>query len=502
MTRIDQTANQITNQTESKTNRVKRSANPVSYLAGQSAPSPDFKFNKFNNKFNKSNQNYPIFTDDMKKTHKILIPNMAPIQFGIIAAAMEYRGYNVELLQNRGEQVSELGLKYVHNDTCYPALLVIGQFLDALQSGEYDLDHTALIITQTGGGCRASNYIFLLRKALDRAGYNQIPVLSLNFSGLEKDSSFPMDISFLRMAFAGIYYGDLLVALKAQTEPYEIHAGDAAALQNKWMNFICDKIRHGKGYSYQAMKKYMPLIASEFAEIPVRRIPKVKVGVVGEIYVKYSPLGNNDLEKFLAAQDCEVNLPGLMGFMQYSIFNIAETSRLYGGALAERYGAEAVLNYIARMENVMIRALKNNHFHAPLPFRELVSLADGVIGSGNKMGEGWLLTAEMIELIRAGYENIICAQPFGCLPNHICGKGKINKIRELYPSANITPIDYDPSATRVNQENRIKLMLAVGQERLSNRNAAVKDMTTRDESESRDEISESLFRDERKAALA
>ena len=410
---------------------------------------------------------YPVFTESMKKTHTILIPNMAPVQFRILAAAMEHKGYRVELLGNCGSQVSELGLKYVHNDTCYPALLVIGQFLDALNSGKYDLEHTALIITQTGGGCRASNYIFLLRKALEKAGYGNIPVLSLNFSGLEKGNSLPMDLTFMRMALSAIYYGDLLVALKAQTAPYEVHPGDAAALQEKWLDTICGWVLAGKGYSQREMKVAMPKIAAEFAAIPVRRVPKVKVGVVGEIYVKYSPLGNNDLEKFLASQDCEVNLPGLMGFVQYCAYNPSETARLYGGTFLEKHISGLILGYIAQMEKVIIRALKDHGYHAPLPFNELTRLTEGLISKGDKMGEGWLLTAEMAELIRAGYENIICAQPFGCLPNHICGKGMINKLREMYPQANITPIDYDPSATRVNQENRIKLMLAVARERLT-----------------------------------
>ena len=409
---------------------------------------------------------YPVFTEDMKKTHTILIPNMAPVQFRILAAAMEYKGYQVELLGNCGSQVSELGLKYVHNDTCYPALLVIGQFLDALESGKYDLDHTALIITQTGGGCRASNYIHLLRKALVKAGYGQIPVLSLNFSGLEKGNSLPMDMTFMRMALAAIYYGDLLVTLKAQTAPYETHPGDAAALQEKWLDTICRWVHEGKGFSQREMKSAMPKIAAEFAAIPVHQVPKVKVGVVGEIYVKYSPLGNNDLENFLASQDCEVNLPGLMGFVQYCAYNPSETARLYGGTFLEKHVSDLILGYIAQMEEVIIRALKDNGYHAPLPFSELTKLTEGLISKGDKMGEGWLLTAEMAELIRSGYENIVCAQPFGCLPNHICGKGMINKLRELYPQANITPIDYDPSATRVNQENRIKLMLAVARERL------------------------------------
>lgn len=413
--------------------------------------------------------NYPKFTPEMKKTHKILIPNMAPVQFRILAAAMEQAGYQCELLENCGSEVSELGLKYVHNDTCYPALLVIGQFLDALNSGKYDLDHTALIITQTGGGCRASNYIHLLRKALVKAGYPQVPVVSLNFSGLEKDSGFPITIPFMRKLMAVIYYGDLLVTLRAQTEPYELEKGAAEAMQEKWLEKICGWVREDRGWSGRELKAAMPQIAADFAAIPVNRVPKVKVGVVGEIYVKYSPLGNNDLEKFLASQDCEVNLPGLMGFVQYCAYNMGKTARLYGGETLTKYGSDAVLLYIESIEKVMIKSLEDHGYHAPMPFRELTKLPGDIIDTGCKMGEGWLLTAEMIELVRAGYENIVCAQPFGCLPNHICGKGMINRIRELYPTANITPIDYDPSATRVNQENRIKLMLAVARERLMER---------------------------------
>lgn len=419
-------------------------------------------------------QDYPKFTPEMKKTHKILIPNMAPVQFRILAAVMEQAGYHCELLENCGSHVCELGLKYVHNDTCYPALLVIGQFLDALNSGKYDLDHTALIITQTGGGCRASNYIHLLRKALVKAGYPQVPVVSLNFSGLERDSGFPLTLPMIRKLLSAIYYGDFLMTLKAQTEPYELEHGAALACQERWLDKICNWILQDKGWTGREVKAALPKIAADFAAIPICRVPKVKVGVVGEIYVKYSPLGNNDLEKFLASQDCEVNLPGLMGFVQYCAYNLGETARLYGGSFWEKPASGFFLGYIENLESAMIRVLKDYGYHAPLPFRELSKLSDGIISHGDKMGEGWLLTAEMIELVQAGYENIICAQPFGCLPNHICGKGMIHKIRELYPQANITPIDYDPSATRVNQENRIQLMLAVARERLSEREKAPK----------------------------
>ena len=416
-------------------------------------------------------QSYPRFTPDMKKTHKILIPNMAPVQFRLMAAIMEQAGYQCELLENCGSQVAELGLKYVHNDTCYPALLVIGQFLDALNSGKYDLDHTALIITQTGGGCRASNYIHLLRKALLKAGYGRIPVVSLNFSGLEKDSGFPLTLTMIRRLLSVIHYGDLLVTLRAQTEPYEINKGETEAMQEKWIGRLRELFLQDKGWHGREVKANMPKIAADFASIPVKRVEKIKVGVVGEIYVKYSPLGNNDLEKFLASQDCEVNIPGLMGFVQYCVYNFSETARLYGGNVLTLNASSLLLNIIGKTEKVMIDSLKANGYHAPMPFLELVKQADGVISTGTKMGEGWLLTAEMVELVRTGYENIVCAQPFGCLPNHICGKGVINRIRELYPTANITPIDYDPGATRVNQENRIKLMLAVARERMEQREA-------------------------------
>ena len=329
---------------------------------------------------------YPRFTPDMKKTHKILIPNMAPVQFRLMAAVMEQQGYMCELLENCGSQVAELGLKYVHNDTCYPALLVIGQFIDALNSGKYDLDHTALIITQTGGGCRASNYIHLLRKALVKAGYGQVPVVSLNFSGLEKGSGFPITLTTIRRLLAVIYYGDLLVTLRAQTEPYEVHKGDAEALQEKWIETLRGWFLADNGWKSREVRANMPKIAAEFAAIPVNRTPKVKVGVVGEIYVKYSPLGNNDLEKFLASQDCEVNIPGLMGFVQYCVYNFSETARLYGGNVLTLNASSLLLDIIGKTERVMIDSLRNNGYHAPMPFKELVKQADGVISTGDKMG--------------------------------------------------------------------------------------------------------------------
>ena len=291
---------------------------------------------------------------------------------------------------------------------------------------------------------------------------------SLNFSGLEKDSGFQMTVPLLRQAVASIFYGDMLCALRNQVAPYEDTPGAADRLVDTWISRLGRALLADKGYTAREMKHTFPLIAREFATIPVTRVPKVKVGVVGEIYVKYSPLGNNDLQKFLESQDCEVNFPGLMGFCQYCIFNMGEDHTLYGGKLTTKLVTDQLLNYLDGIERAMLKATADAGFYAPGPFKELIEKPKGVISLGAKMGEGWLLTAEMIELVQGGYGNIVCAQPFGCLPNHIVGKGMINKIRAMYPAANITPIDYDPSATKVNQENRIKLMLAVAKERLTN----------------------------------
>ena len=406
-------------------------------------------------------QNYPKFTPEMKKTHKILIPNMAPVQFRILAAVMRQAGYTCELLENCGSQVSELGLKYVHNDTCYPALLVIGQFLDALGSGKYDLDHTALIITQTGGGCRASNYIHLLRKALKKDGLDFIPVISLNLSGLESNSGFKITLPMIRRAIAALTYGDLLMLLKNQTKPYEAAPGESDALVDTWIQKLTSLFEEGKAFSQREVREYFEQIARSFAEVKRRDVEKIKVGVVGEIYVKYSPLANNGLEQFLFEQDCEVMVPGILSFMIFKVDNRLEDIQLYGGSQAKKQVCTLLKWYFTKYETDLIAAVKKfPQFTAPAPYSHLKELAGKVIGYGCKMGEGWLLTAEAMELVESGYGNVVCAQPFGCLPNHIVGKGMIRKLKDDYPFSNIVAIDYDPGATKINQENRIKLMLA------------------------------------------
>ena len=406
----------------------------------------------------------------MKQEYTILCPQMAEIHFSLIINVFRNCGYNMVLLKNDGPNVVHEGLKYVHNDTCYPALLVIGQFMDALKSGKYDLDRTALIITQTGGGCRASNYIHLLRKALRRAGIENIPVISLNLSGLESNPGFSLTLPMLRRLVAGLVYGDLLMLLDNQVKPYELKKGESAALVQKWIAELTSQFSRNEGYSLKQQKGNLEKIAAEFAAIPVHRVPKIRVGIVGEIFVKYSSLGNNQLEQFLSEQDCEVNVPGLLNFMLFKVDNRMEDIKLYGGSSVKFRVVKAMMDYLMKMQELLIAAVKTQPcFEAPLNYPHTKALVKDVIGYGNKMGEGWLLTAEMLELVECGFENIVCTQPFGCLPNHICGKGMIRRIKEIDDRANIVPIDYDPSATRVNQENRIKLMLAVARESLKQR---------------------------------
>ena len=413
-----------------------------------------------------------LFTREMKREYTILCPMMLPIHFRLIVNVMKNCGYRFELLTTTGPNIVQEGLKYVHNDTCYPALLVIGQFIDALHSGKYDPDRTALAITQTGGGCRASNYIHLLRKALKKAGFEKIPVVSLNLSFLEHNPGFTITLPMIRKIVAGLVYGDALMLLYNQTEAYETRKGESERKVRAWTGELSAQINRGKGLSLRQQTENLRRIVRDFASVPIRKVPKVKVGIVGEIYVKYAALGNNNLEGFLRGQDCEINIPGIMGFALFKVDNRLDDIRLYGGSRVKFFFCSLLMNYLLKMQNTLIEAVKSEpRYLAPAPYAHTKELVKGVIGYGSKMGEGWLLTAEMLELTEQGYGNIVCAQPFGCLPNHINGKGMIHKIRAVDERANIVPIDYDPSATRVNQENRIKLMLAVAREKLAGRDA-------------------------------
>ena len=402
------------------------------------------------------------FTRAMRKTYKILFPNMCEIHFRILRNVFLNAGYDIELLTDSGQQVVDEGLKYVHNDTCYPALLTIGQMITALKSGRYDVNRVALMMSQTGGGCRASNYIHLLRKALEKAGFGQVPVISVNLSGLERNSGFTITLGLLRRAMGALIYGDLMMLLRNQTRPYEANPGQTDALVARWVEDLSAMMRRGRGISRKAIRANLSAIVADFEALPLRPVRKTKVGVVGEIYAKYCPLANNNLEDFLAQQDCEVMVPALFGFFLFKVDNRLEDIKLYGGSRLKFAFVSWLYNFLEKMEGYLVDALSaSSRYHTPARYRHVKELAGQLIGYGCKMGEGWFLTGEMLELIESGYGNIVCAQPFGCLPNHIVGKGMIRPIRERYPQANIVAVDYDASATRVNQENRIKLMLAM-----------------------------------------
>ncbi len=417
-----------------------------------------------------------IFTKEMKKTYTLLFPMMAPIHFKMLGKVFNHYGYKAELLETTGPEIAQTGLKYIQNDMCYPAILSCGQMIAAVQSGKYDIHHVALLITQTGGGCRASNYIKLLRKGMDRAGLGFVPTISVNVSGLEPNPGMKITLGMIRRSLAAVIYGDMLMCLSNQVRPYEIHKGETDKLVSKWQDELCNQMLFGNGYKFKRIKENLDNIVKDFAKIKKDDTPRVKVGVVGEIYVKYAALGNNNLEKFLSDQGCEVNLPGMMNFILFKIDNRIIDIDLYGGHKMKRIVCKMLFDYATKIQNMFNESIaKNSSFYVPATYAHVKELDKGVNGYGNRMGEGWLLTGEMLELAESGYSNIVCTQPFGCLPNHISGKGMIRKIRELYPLSNIVAVDYDPGAPKVNQENRIKLMLSIGKENLEKQLAEEKE---------------------------
>jgi len=398
----------------------------------------------------------------MKKDYTILLPNMLPMHFKIMSAALQTYGYKTVLLENDGHDVIECGLKYTHNDTCYPALLVIGQFIDALQSGRYDLNKTAVMMTQTGGGCRASNYIALIRKALKKAGFPQVPVISLNVAGLEKNPGFRITLGLGKRILYGVYYGDLLMSLVNQCRPYEITPGATQAMADKWVARLTAEVGSKKPISYRSVRKNYAAILQDFdRNLPRTAARKVRVGIVGEIFVKFAPIGNNHLEDFLVGEGAETVMAGLQDFLMYTVNTAVVDYRLYGMKRGKAAVMRFAYNFLHKKQLDFIRLYKeNSSFTPPTDFERTRAAIEGYISEGVQMGEGWLLTAEMLELIESGVKNVVCTQPFGCLPNHIVGKGMMKVIREHHPGVNLVAIDYDSSASRINQENRLKLMLA------------------------------------------
>ena len=406
-----------------------------------------------------------LFTKEMKEEYTLLMPQMLPVHFGMFKKLLQLEGYKVDMLTTHHRGIVDEGQKYVHNDTCYPALLVIGQLIDAIKNGGYDPHKVALLITQTGGGCRASNYIHLLRKALIKAGYDYIPVISVSF-GLEKNPGFGLTIPLIKKMVYAMLYGDVIVDLANQVRPYEVEEGAADHMIEHWENELVNSFDRGQRMKFPSFVQTIREIVADYETIPVRQEEKVKVGVVGEIYVKFSPLGNNNLEAFLLSEGCEVVVPGLTDFMIFKIFNRITDVELYGGSKIKYLFCKVLMNYVVKRQNTVIEIMEKSRFRVPTPFEQIHQSVQPYLGDGNKMGEGWLLTGEMLELIHEGIPNIVCTQPFGCLPNHIVGKGMIRPLKDDYPDSNIVAIDYDPSATAINQENRIKLMLANARQKM------------------------------------
>ena len=415
---------------------------------------------------------YIPFTEEMKKDYTILAPNMLPMHFKLIMQILENEGYHTEVLKNEGQDVIEAGLRYVHNDTCYPATLVIGQFIHAIESGKYDPHKTALIMFQTGGGCRASNYIFLIRKALERAGYGYVPVISFSLHNIEHHPGFKMTIPILYRMFYCLFYGDILMSLVNQCRPYEVTKGESQALADRFTEEIAKQLMT-EGVSFKRLKSDVVRILDAFAAIPMVKRKAVRVGVVGEIYVKYSPFGNNRLVDFLTEEGAEVTVPGLVDFFLFTICQKIEDYNLFRMHKLSIYLYRFFYNFMLKKQRAIWDIVeKDGRFRAAAPFTETVEGIKSYMSLGCKMGEGWLLPAEIIELSHSGVKNVVCAQPFGCLPNHICGKGMMKPIKDRIPDVNIVAIDYDASATKVNQENRLKLMLANARDAMEAEEAA------------------------------
>ncbi|MDB1923463.1 2-hydroxyacyl-CoA dehydratase [Clostridium tertium] len=401
---------------------------------------------------------YKIFTKEMKENYKILVPNMLPIHFKILDKILKDYGFNIEFLEDDVSTIIDAGLKYSNNDICYPAMIVIGQFISALKSGKYDINKTALLMSQTGGGCRASNYIHLIRKALENSGFEEVPAIGLSLTGIEKHPGLKLSPSIILKAVYAVLYGDLIMCLYNKVKPYEINDGETDKILDEMIEYLN---KNFSGIKYMNVSKISKIIIKAFDDIDINKKEKIKVGIVGEIYMKYSRMGNNHLEEFLVKEDAEVVQSGLMDFVNYCILNSIIDYKLYKRGFIKSKFAKVAYKFILRLQRKINSNIeKYSKFESPTDFEEVRKMADGYIGYGVKMGEGWLLVANMIELINIGANNIICAEPFGCLPNHIVGRGAIRKILEKNPNANIVVIDYDPSQSQINQENRIKLMLS------------------------------------------
>ena len=394
----------------------------------------------------------------MKEDYTIIIPQMSPIHFQYLEVAFKESGYNAILVPTVDKNAIDEGLKYVNNDACYPTLVTLGKMISVLKSGDFDPDKTALIMSQTGGGCRASNYIALLRKALKDLGMEQIPVISFNTAGLESNPGFKIDVPMGKRLIIAAMYGDLFQRLLYATRPYEAEPGSAEGIMKIYEEAIFQNCRDGKVSVY---KKLVKKIVDEYDRLPLRDIHKPKVGVVGEILVKYHPDANNNIVDIIEKEGGEAVVLDLVDFFLYGMYSKKFNYEKLSGSYKQFKVNQIGISLIEWFRKPMREALRaSRRFEEPSYIEHTAEEASQIASIGNQCGEGWLLTGEMIELIKSGATNIACLQPFACLPNHVTGKGMMKALRERFPKANIVAIDYDPGASDTNQLNRIKLMMS------------------------------------------
>lgn len=406
------------------------------------------------------------FTKEMRKDYTILCPQMSPIHFDLIEPAFRSCGYNIEVLDNDNKSAVDVGLKYVNNDACFPSLMVVGQIMEAILSGKYDLDKIAIIISQTGGGCRASNYIGFIRRALEKSGHPHIPVISINLSGLEENPGFKISLPLIIKGMYAVVFGDIFMRCLYRVRPYEVTSGSANALHDKWKQ-QCITFVSSKYPSRRQFKKMCIQIIKEFDHLPMLDIKKPRVGVVGEILVKFLPAANNYLVELLEHEGAEAVVPDLLDFLLYSFYNQNFKASHLGMSKLSAWKGNIGIKALEWFRSPATKAfVASAHFDAPAKITDLADMAQDIVSIGNQTGEGWFLTGEMLELIHSGASNIVCTQPFACLPNHVVGKGVIKELRNRHPLANVVAIDYDPGASEVNQLNRIKLMLSTANKNL------------------------------------
>ena len=398
--------------------------------------------------------------------YTILAPQMSPIHFDLLEPVFKKHGYNIVVLDNDDRRAVDVGLKFVNNDACFPSITVVGQIMQAVLSGKYDTDKLAVIMTQTGGCCRASNYVAFIRRALEKAGLSHIPVISLNANGMEKNEGFRLSPGMLTEMLQAVVYGDLLMRCLYRVRPYETVKGSADALHSHWRSKCTEALT--SEHSTRQYKRICRGIVEDFDHLPIHEnMKKPRVGVVGEILVKYMPLANNHLVKLLEKEGAEAVVPDLMDFLNYSVYNNQYRTEFLGEKKTAETVSRAIIKAIAQVRKPALEALKNSsRFDAPMPIGEIAEQTRPFLSIGNQYGEGWFLTGEMIELIKTGVPNIVCIQPFACLPNHVVGKGVIKRLKKEFPQANVAAVDYDPGASEVNQLNRIKLMLSGAKENL------------------------------------